>query len=115
TDLASRQVKQVLFLDKPGVRIERFYSVRRHTLTELVTEAVVTPDLVIRWDNTARAGLGEPLARGIVRVFEPYAGREVFAGEAGIGDRPVGLPVELQIGRALNVMLEVTTSFERSG
>src|SRR5690606_21293504 len=115
SDLAPRQAKQALFLDKPGVRVERFYSVQRPTLTELVTDAVVTPDLVIRWDNTARAGLGEPLARGIVRVFEPYAGREVFAGEAEIGDRPVGLPVELRISRALNVMLEVTTGLARSG
>jgi hypothetical protein len=115
TDLEARQTKQVLFLDKRKVRIERFYSVRRHKLTDLANEDVVTPNLVIRWENTERAGLGEPLARGTVRVFEPYAGREVFAGEAAIEDRPVGLPVELEIGRALNVMLEVTTGFERFG
>jgi hypothetical protein len=46
-----------------------------------------------------------------VRVFEEYAGRAVFAGEAEIEDRPVGLPVELTIGRAQNVMLEVTTGW----
>ena len=115
TDLASRQIKQVLFLDKPEVRVERVYSFRRHALTEFPTEDVVRPDLVIRWENTARAGLAEPLARGTVRVFEPYAGREVFAGEARIEDRPVGLPVELPISRALNVMLEVDTRLARSG
>ncbi len=38
-----------------------------------------------------------------MRVFEDYGGREVFAGEAEIGDRPVGLPIELTIGRAQNV------------
>jgi hypothetical protein len=42
-------------------------------------------------------------------VFESYAGRDVLAGEAEIGDRPVGLPVELVIGRAQNVLLETTT------
>lgn len=115
TDLASRQTKQVMFLDKPGVRVERLYSFRRGTLTEVANEDVVTPNLVVRLENTVRAGLGEPLARGTVRVFEPHAGREVFAGEAMIEDRPVGLPVELQIGRALNVMLEVRTALARSG
>ena len=39
-------------------------------------------------------------------------GRAVFAGEAEVGDRPVGLPVELTIGRAQNVMLEVTTDWD---
>ena len=44
-----------------------------------------------------------------MRVFESYGGRDVLAGEAEVGDRPVGLPVELVIGRAQNVLLEITT------
>ena len=36
----------------------------------------------------------------------------MLAGEAEVGDRPVGLPVELVIGRALNVMLEITTDWD---
>lgn len=115
TDLGAHQTKQLLFLDKRKVRVERFYSVRRRTLTDLANEDVVAPNLVVRWENTERARLGEPLASGTVRVFESYAGREVFAGEATIEDRPVGLPVELEIGRALNVMLEVKMGLERSG
>jgi hypothetical protein len=115
SDLGAHQTKQALFLDKRNVRVERFYSLRRRALTQPANEEVVTPNLVVRWENIERAGLGEPLARGTVRVFEPYGGREVFAGEATIEDRPVGVPVELEIGRALNVMLEVTTGFGRSG
>jgi hypothetical protein len=61
----------------------------------------------VRFENTDADGLGEPLPSGVVRVFEAYDGRDVFAGEAEIADRPVGLPVELAIGRAQNVMLEV--------
>jgi hypothetical protein len=72
----------------------------------------VIPNLVVRWDNTERAGLGEPLPSGTVRVFEPYGGRDLFAGEAQVDDKPVGLPVELTIGRALNVSLEVTTGWD---
>jgi hypothetical protein len=112
TDLGARQTKQVLFLDKPAVRVERFYAFRLDNFTEPPAQDVVVPNLVVRWDNTERAGLGEPLPSGTVRVFEPYGGRELFAGEAQIADKAVGLPVELTIGRALNVTLAVTTEWD---
>jgi hypothetical protein len=112
TDLAARQTKQVLFLDEPEVEIERFYGFRLDSLTNPVDEEVVIPNLIVRFENTAAEGLGEPLPSGVVRVFEQYGGRDVFAGEAEVGDRPVGLPVELTIGRAQNVMLEITTDWD---
>jgi hypothetical protein len=111
TDLAARQTKQALFLDEPAVEIERFYGFRLESLTEPPNEDVAIPSLIVRFENTEAEGLGEPLPSGVVRVFEEYGGREVFAGEAQIADRPVGLPVELTIGRAQNVMLEVTTDW----
>jgi hypothetical protein len=116
TDLNARQTKQVAFLDEPDVRIERFYGLRLTSLTEPLPENVAIPNLVVRFENTEADGLGEPLPSGVVRAFERYGGREMFAGEAEIADRPVGLPVELVLGRALNVMLEVTTEMpSRSG
>lgn len=115
TDLGARQTKQVLFLDEPEVRVERFYSFRLESLTEPPDEDVVIPSLKLEFDNTEADGLGEPLPRGIVRVFEEYGGRDVLAGEAEIGDRPVGLPVELVIGRASNVLLETTMDWDYGG
>jgi hypothetical protein len=109
TDLNARQTKQVLFLDESEVRVERLYGFRLDSLTEPLPEDVAIPSLLLRFENTEAGGLGEPLPRGVVRVFESYAGRDVLAGEAAIGDRPVGLPVELVTGRALNVLLETTT------
>jgi hypothetical protein len=113
TDLGARQTKQVLFLDEPAVEVERLYSFRLESLTAPPAEDVAIPDLVVRFENTSAQGLGEPLPSGVVRVFEGYDGRDVFAGEAEIADRPVGLPVELEVGRAQNVMLEVTSTLER--
>jgi len=110
TDLAARQTKQVLFLDEPQVRVERFYSVRLASLAEPIDQNVTIPELVVRFENDEGDGLGEPLPSGVVRVFERYGESEVFAGEAEVGDRPVGLPVELTIGRAQNVMLEMSTA-----
>jgi hypothetical protein len=109
TDLSARQTKQVLFLDEPEVRVERLYGFRLPSLLAPLQDDVAIPNLIVRFENTAADGLGEPLPSGVVRVFEQYAGRDVLAGEAEIGDRPVGLPVELTIGRAQNVLLESTT------
>ncbi len=115
TDLNARQTKQVLFLDEPEVQVERFYGFRLESLTQPPAADVVVPNLTLRFENTEAYGLGEPLPSGVVRVFESYAGRDVLAGEAEVGDRPVGLPVELVIGRAQNVLLEITTGFESGG
>jgi len=112
TDLNARQTKQVLFLEKPGVRVERLYGLRLDSLTRPAQEEVAIPNLLVRFENIEADGLGEPLPSGTVRVFESFGGRDVFAGEAPLGDRPVGLPVELSIGRALNVLLETTTEYE---
>jgi hypothetical protein len=110
TDLNARQTKQVLFLDEPEVRVERLYGYRMERLLEPQPDDVAIPNLIVRFENTAAYGLGEPLPSGVVRVFEQYLGRDVLAGEAEVGDRPVGLPVELTIGRAQNVLLETTTA-----
>ena len=81
----------MLFLDEPEVRVERLYGLRLDSLTEPLAEDVVIPSLMLRFENTEADGLGEPLPSGVVRVFESYAGRDVLAGEAEVGDRPVGL------------------------
>ena len=112
TDLGARETKQVAFLAKRAVRVDRFYSFRIDSYDAIRDDEVETPNVVLSFQNTERAGLGEPLPSGRVRVFEGYAGGEVFAGEADMGDRPVGLPVELTIGRALNLTLETTSDFD---
>lgn len=115
TDLGARQSKQVALVTKPAVRIERLYGFRLSSLTDSPDEGVIAPNLVVRFENTRRAGLGEPLPSGVVRVFERYRDGEVFAGEAYMDDRPVGLPVELTIARAQNVGVEVTRDYDRVG
>jgi hypothetical protein len=91
------------------------YGFRLDSLTQPPAQDVAVPNLTLRFDNTEADGLGEPLPSGVVRVFESYGGRAVLAGEAPLGDRPVGLPIELVIGRALNVLLETTTELGGSG
>jgi hypothetical protein len=106
TDLAARQTKQAVFLEKPRVKVERFYSVKLDDIDVQPSDVSQPPSLMLRWENRTAAGLGEPLPEGRVRIFEPFGATDVFAGEADIEDKPVGLPVELALARAMNVSLE---------
>jgi len=112
TDLSANQSKQVAFLHKEAVAIERFYRVRIDAGVEDFPEEPlwVLPEVMIGWHNDAASGLGEPLPAGRVRVFEHAAGAggsPVFAGAALLDDSPTGLPVEIAIGRALNLRVQI--------
>ena len=117
TDLAARQTKQVAFLHKPAVKIERFYSLRIASDGDLGGEGqgdgygdgegdVLPADIKIGWTNREQAGLGEPLPGGIVRFFDAQDG--LFAGDARIKDSGVGAPVELTIAKSIDVGVGIT-------
>jgi hypothetical protein len=105
TDLAARQTKQIAFLSKPDVKVDRFYGVRLGSDNEDIGELEegVPPVVKVAWKNVAADGLGEPLPGGIARFFEDG----VFVGEAPLRDSPVGVPVELGIGRSNDLDLRI--------
>lgn len=108
TDLNARQTKQAVFLSKPRVKVERIYSVRLDSLEAEEPEPADAPNVMLRWVNNKSSGLGEPLPAGEFRVFEPAGEGVVFAGEAHMTDKPVGLPVELVFARAMDLDVEYT-------
>jgi len=108
TDLNARQTKQAAFLDKRRVKVQRFYDVVLPYLEATRPYPEDAAHVVLKWQNTRAAGLGEPLPAGQVRVFQAGQGGMVFAGEAGIDDKPVGLPAEIFIARAMDLMAEFT-------
>jgi len=107
TDLLARQSKQVAFLHKPDVKIERFYGLRLASEDETFDGLgeFIAPDIRIGWRNRESEGLGEPLPSGIVRVFEAGPSGLVFAGADKLRDTPVDTPVELTIGSAVDLAL----------
>ena len=111
TDLNAQQTKQVAFLDKQAVKVERFYSLEMPLFGAEETEPGDTPNVTLRWQNKRSAGLGEPLPAGQVRVFEPHAGGTVFAGGARLADLPVGLPAEIDIARAMDLGAESKSAY----
>jgi hypothetical protein len=103
TDLHAQQTKQVQFLDQGDVRYERIY---RYAVEEPLAEGSEPADVIFRVQNKTESGLGKPLPAGSVSVFEPGPdGSPVFAGQASIQDMAVGLPVEVETGRAMDVRI----------
>jgi hypothetical protein len=66
--------------------------------------AGVVSQLQIR--NDKASGLGVPLPAGRVRVYEPDAGEERFAGEARIGHTPEGELMTIDVGTAFDLVAE---------
>ena len=107
TDLNARQTKQAVFLDKRSVKVERFYGTRLDARHQDADQPFSIPQLKLGFVNRKSEGLGEPLPEGVLRLFEPSGNGDVFAGEAEMSDEPVGMPIELDLARALDLTLAV--------
>lgn len=116
TTVAARQTKQVLFLDQQRVPFERIYGYRMdldaYDPADLEPQA---PEVILRLKNDKAAGLGKPLPSGVVSVMEPSAGAPVLAGEDEVRDTAVGLPLEVELGRAMDVAVTVRVLEEATG
>ena len=106
TDLNARQTKQAVFLVKPRVKVERYYRFDFSVANVDYLESL-TPDSMIAFENKKASGLGEPLPAGFVRVIDASGPSEVFLGEARMYDKPVNLPVELGVSKAMDLGLEI--------
>lgn len=111
TTVAARQTKQVLMLEQPGVRFEPVYLfvMDRYLLDDMpdVEEGeALSPVSVLRLDNRKADGLGVALPGGTVTVLGPDGtGRMAVVGEDRVPDGPVGQPLEIELGNAMNVLV----------
>jgi hypothetical protein len=103
TEVAAHQTKQVAFLDLRAVPFAKVYVSRFEAYDTRGDEAPVPPETVLRLKNREDAGLGKPLPSGTVAVMETTGGALALAGEQKINDVAVGLPLELHLGRAMDV------------
>lgn len=106
TDLNARQTKQAVFLTKPRVKIERYYSYLFDAQRLQYLESFV-PSSMLRFENRKSWGLGEPLPSGTVRVFETSDDTDLFVGESSMLDKPVNLPVELDLAKAIDLAVSI--------
>jgi hypothetical protein len=117
TTVAAKQAKQVQFLDEHGVRFQKFYraSIRVWNGSVDSDNSDLVPKVMGRINNTTAGGLGRPMPQGMITVLEPGPAQSpIFTGEAHIYDSPVGLPVEFQLGNAMDIEVRPRFIAERT-
>lgn len=119
TTIATRQSKQVRFLTQDDVPFERLYTFRADA--EAADDDDFMPQrpfMTLRLQNKKSDGLGKPLPAGLMSVMEPgsanQSGRVVLAGEHSLDDTPVGLPLDIEIGQAMDVWIEPRVTADRT-
>jgi hypothetical protein len=100
--VAARQTKQVQFLVQPEVAYTRVYRTWVSAY-EGRASGGGRPQIVFETLNTEAEGLGRALPGGRVLVMADIAGRRMAAGSATFRDNPIGLPLSLALGQALDV------------
>jgi hypothetical protein len=108
TTVAARQTKQVQFLHKEAVAFETAYVHRVNIWPGYRSD----PDqqqpttITLRLQNKAVNGLGQSLPAGQVALRRSGVGRELYVGEYGVRDVPVGEPFEIETGSAAKVFTQ---------
>ena len=116
TTIAARQSKQVLFLGQARVQFTRVYTFKLDEDTIMNDNDFMPrqPTVTLRLHNKQSDGLGKPLPAGVVSVMETGSTGAMLAGQDRIDDIPVGLPVELELGTAMDVWIEPRVTEERT-
>lgn len=94
TTVAANQMKQVLFLDQPGVRYRRVNSY--WASTDNIEDAPTSTLLMVR--NQEDEGLGLPVPQGKANVMVQDQSGVMWGGQVELNDTPVGLPIRLDVG-----------------
>ncbi|HEU4604599.1 MAG TPA: hypothetical protein VFS24_21675, partial [Steroidobacteraceae bacterium] len=116
TTVAARQSKQVLFLNQQQIPFERLYTYRLDLEALDSDELSHSPITTLRLVNKQNRHLGKPLPAGTMSVYESGSSSfgKVLAGEDTVKDTPVGLPLDVEIGRAMDIWIEPRQVAERT-
>jgi hypothetical protein len=96
--VAARSQKQVAWLQKGSIKVERLLKLRVHP------GAVDQPlERVLVTRNVPAAGLGLPLPAGKLALFTSRNGKRILIGEGSIDDHAVGQKVEIRAASAPGV------------
>jgi hypothetical protein len=119
TTIADNQTKQVALLNASSVPVrkelllqghEHYYRTSAGRIGEKIKVAVY-----VEFDNKESARLGQPLPKGVVRVYKKdSAGNAQFVGEDNIDHTPKNEKVRLRLGNAFDVTADKRqTDFRR--
>jgi hypothetical protein len=99
-----------VFLVKPRVKIERFYRFE-YNLGGLQGDEPKTPESVIAFENRKTSGLGSLCPRASSACSTSMANTRSSSVRRTMPDKPVNLPVELGVSKAMDLGLEIDATF----
>ncbi len=106
TTVAAQQTKQISFLKKEGVELEKKYAFHFFQPTDY-QGSFLPASVEYHLDNDKDGKLAEPLPEGTFRIMTKMENdKAFFLGQDYEKDLAVGLPVEITAGRANDVILE---------
>ena len=107
TTIAQNQTKQVALLSAsvvPVTKEYRFVDIGNAYDFQMAEPRRVGATVRLGFDNSAAAHLGQPLPKGVIRVYKNSSGGEaLFVGEDSIEHTPEGESVRLDLGRAFDI------------
>jgi hypothetical protein len=109
TDLLDKEQKQLQLLEPRSVAVEQKLVLRSRSPLYRVRQpaAPERPSLVAVVSNRSENGLGLPLPAGVVRTYRAdAAGAQQFVGEDSIEHTPRDEKLEIELGRAFDVIAE---------
>lgn len=111
TALLQGQINRLKMIESDRVAIKRDYTVRLPELGEYGWygggPSRRNAQLAIRFFNLESSGIGSPLPRGVVRVYETdSSGSSKYVGASAIGDTPKDARVDLTLTKVFDVYAE---------
>ncbi len=107
TTLASKQKKQISFVDADNVKAVKVYEYYNWNFQ--TNNNPVNVDSRIAFSNSTAGGMGEALPAGTVRVYmQDKNGKAQFVGEDGIGHIAAGSDISMKIGEAFDITVKPT-------
>jgi hypothetical protein len=107
--LAARSQKQVAFLADKSVRGQLLYRSRYYGI-----DSIDPPQMLFRFRNETRSGLGEPLPAGRVVLYQDGGQGRALIGQTNIANKTKDEEVDLRFGQAQNVTISQASSFVRT-
>ncbi|HEX2586526.1 MAG TPA: hypothetical protein VHL14_15490, partial [Steroidobacteraceae bacterium] len=107
SDLPSRQIKQVMMTHSQRVSFKKIYTFTadRYSVNDALETSITPAKILLRMQNKEVRGLGRALPAGSVVVMETDSKQSLIAGINKIKDSPVGLPVDIEVGSASDVIV----------
>ncbi len=111
TDLLDKERKQVRLLDAQGIGIKKILSLRGEEWYFRNQVGTLPPKqkfgVYVKLTNSEKQGLGQPLPKGVVRVYKAdQGGSRQFVGEDAIDHTPRDEEIEIKLGEAFDVLAD---------